>query len=160
MHIAVGADHAGFQAKSELAEWLRSAGHEVLDLGPMVLDPADDYPDYAQAVAEAVAAGRAERGVLLCGSGVGASITANKVPGIRAGLCHDTYSARQGVEHDDMNVLCLGTRVIGPQLTYELILAFLSATFSGEERHLRRLQKVQAIESRYAGPASKDAGVR
>ncbi len=156
MHIALGADHAGFQAKSELAQWLRSLEHEVLDLGASALDPADDYPDYAQAVAEAVAAGRAERGVLLCGSGVGASITANKVPGVRAGLCHDTYSARQGVEHDDMNVLCLGTRVIGPELTQELVRAFLHAGFSGEERHLRRLQKVRAVESRYSVPASND----
>ena len=155
MHIALGADHAGFQSKSELAQWLRSLGHEVLDLGAATLDPTDDYPDFAHAVAEAVATGGAERGVLVCGSGVGASITANKVPGVRAGLCHDTYSARQGVEHDDMNVLCLGTRVVGPELVRELVLVFLSATFSGEERHLRRLGKLKAIESRYSVPASK-----
>jgi ribose 5-phosphate isomerase B len=157
VHIALGADHAGFQTKNELAHWLRSLGHEVLDLGAATLDPDDDYPDFAEAVTEAVAVGRAERGLLLCGSGVGASITANKVPGIRAGLCHDTYSAHQGVEHDDMNVLCVGTRVIGPELAREIILAFVGATFSGEERHLRRLSKLKAVESRYTSPASNDA---
>ena len=154
MHIALGADHAGFETKSGLAQWLRSLGHEILDLGAAKLDPSDDYPDFAQAVAQAVAAGKVERGLLLCGSGVGASVTANKVSGIRAGLCHDTYSAHQGVEHDDMNVLCLGTRVIGPELAREIIFAFVGATFSGEERHLRRLGKLKAVESRYASPAS------
>lgn len=152
MRIALGADHNGFQLKDEIATWLRGWGHEALDLGASQLDPADDYPDYAQAVAEAVAANRADRGILICGSGVGASVAANKIRGIRAAVCHDTYSARQGVEHDDMNVLCLGTRVIGPMVAQELVQAFLNARFSGEERHLRRLAKVKALEARNAGP--------
>jgi len=122
--------------------------YQILDVGAHTLDPSDDYPDFAQAVAAEVASGRAERGILVCGSGVGACIVANKVPAIRACLCHDTYSARQGVEHDDMNVLCLGARVIGPELATELATAFLKARFSGEERHRRRLKKLLAIEQR------------
>ena len=118
----------------------------MLDLGAHTFDPDDDYPDFALAVAQAVALGQAQRGILVCGSGVGACIAANKVPGIRACLCHDTYSARQGVEHDDMNILCLGARIVGPELAEELVEAFLKAKFSGEARHRRRLEKVLAIE--------------
>lgn len=151
MRIALGADHAGFPLKQELARELRAQGHEVQDLGTASADPVD-YPDFAEAVGLAVVEGRAERGVVVCGSGVGASVAANKLPGVRAGLCHDTYSARQGVEHDDMNVLCLGARVIGSDLARELVRAFLNARFSGEERHVRRLKKVLAIEDRAGRP--------
>jgi RpiB/LacA/LacB family sugar-phosphate isomerase len=150
LRVAVGADHGGYSLKESLSTWL-STEHEVLDLGAHGLDPGDDYPDYAQAVAEAVASGDAQRGILICGSGVGACIAANKVPGVRACLCHDTYSAHQGVEHDDMNVLCLGARVVGIELARELIAEFLGASFSAEERHARRLAKVDAIERRYSG---------
>src|SRR5437667_12544815 len=146
MRLAVGADHAGFSLKQALVAYLKELGHEVQDVGAHRPDPNDDYPDFAQAVAEAIVNGRTERGVLICGSGVGASVAANKIPGIRAGLCHDTYSAHQGVEHDDMNVLTLGARVVGTELALELVRAFLAARFSGEERHARRLQKVLAIE--------------
>jgi ribose 5-phosphate isomerase B len=145
MRIAVGADHAGFDLKQTLAEDLRRAGHEVIDKGTGSTAPVD-YPDFAAAVGGAVLDGAAERGVLICGSGVGASVAANKLPGIRAGLCHDTYSAHQGVEHDDMNVLVLGARVIGVELARELVKHFLAAKFTGEERHRRRLAKVQALE--------------
>ncbi|MBI3961329.1 MAG: ribose 5-phosphate isomerase B [Deinococcus sp.] len=148
MRIAIGADHGGFPLKGRLVELLQSAGHQVLDLGTHSAE-AVDYPDYALAVGEAILSGRAERGILLCGSGVGACVAANKLPGIRAGVCHDTYSAHQGVEHDDMNVLCLGARIIGPELALELVRAFVQAKFSGEERHQRRLKKVLAIEQRY-----------
>jgi len=148
LSVALGADHGGFSLKSELLPWLHDQGYEVLDLGAHTFDPADDYPDFAVAVAQAVASGKAQRGIVVCGSGVGACIVANKLPGIRACLCHDTYSARQGVEHDDMNILCLGARVIGVELAKELVAAFLSARFSGEERHQRRLQKILTIESR------------
>jgi len=147
MKIAIGGDHAGLSLKNALAEMLRQDGHSVLDLGPARLDPDDDYPDAAAAVANAVAHGKAERGVLVCGSGVGASVAANKIRGVRAGLCHDTYSAHQGVEHDDVNVLCLGARVVGEALARDLTRAFVGARFSGEERHLRRLRKVQALET-------------
>ncbi len=149
MRIAIGADHAGLALKNEAVAWLAEAGHDVEDIGAHTLDPQDDYPDFALAVAEAIVAGRAERGVLVCGSGVGASIAANKVSGVRAAMCHDTYSARQGVEHDDMNVLCVGARIVGPALARELVTSFVSARFSGEERHIRRLGKVRDIESRY-----------
>ena len=148
MRVAVGADHAGYPLKEELAALLRRQGHEVVDLGATSAEPSD-YPDFADAVAQAVVGGRAERGVLVCGSGVGASVVANKVPGIRAAICHDAYSAHQGVEHDDMNVLVLGGRIIGPALAHELVRGFLAATFSGEERHARRLAKLRAIEKRY-----------
>jgi RpiB/LacA/LacB family sugar-phosphate isomerase len=148
MRIVVGADHAGFELKQSLAAYLRERGHEVIDKGTDSTE-AVDYPDFAEAVGKALVAGQAERGVLICGSGVGASVAANKLPGIRAGLCHDTYSAHQGVEHDDMNVLVLGGRVIGPELARELVRAYLSANFTGEERHRRRLQKVHALEGRY-----------
>lgn len=149
MKVVLGSDHAGFELKRNLAPYLREQGHEIVDVGTNST-AAVDYPDYAEAVAAAVRDGRAERGILLCGSGVGASVAANKIPGIRAGLCHDTYSAHQGVEHDDMNVLVLGARVIGQELAHELVRAFLGAKFAGEERHRRRLGKIQALESRYS----------
>ena len=148
LRVALGADHGGFLLKAELLPWLEEQGYQVLDLGAHELNPEDDYPDFAEAVARAVASDQAPRGILVCGSGVGACIAANKVPGVRAGQCHDTYSARQGVEHDDMNVLCLGARVIGLELAYELAMAFLKAHFTGEKRHCRRLEKVLDIERR------------
>jgi len=148
MRIVVGSDHAGYILKQEVGEALRQAGHEVLDVGTDSTAPVD-YPDSAEAVGKAVMDGRAERGVLICGSGVGASVAASKLPGIRAAVCHDTYSAHQGVEHDDMNVLVLGGRIIGPALAMELVRAFVAARFSGEERHVRRLAKVKALETRY-----------
>ena len=148
MRIVVGSDHAGYILKQEVGEALRQAGHEVLDVGTSSTAPVD-YPDSAEAVGKAVMDGRAERGVLICGSGVGASVAASKLPGIRAAVCHDTYSAHQGVEHDDMNVLVLGGRIIGPALAIELVRAFVAARFTGEERHVRRLAKVKALETRY-----------
>ncbi len=148
LRVAIGADHGGFALKDYIVRCLREA-YQLLDLGAFTLDPQDDYPDYAAAVARAVASGEAERGVVICGSGVGACIVANKVPGVRACLCHDTYSAHQGVEHDDMNVLCLGARVVGGELAEELVTAFLKAEFSGDERHCRRLQQVLTIELQY-----------
>src|SRR5262249_55198811 len=144
MKVAVGSDHAGFTLKQEVAASLRAAGHDVLDVGTDSTAPVD-YPDFAEKVALAVRDGRAERAVLICGSGVGASVAACKVPGIRAAVCHDTYSAHQGVEHDDMNVLVLGGRVVGPALAHELVQAYVAARYTGEERHARRLAKVQAI---------------
>jgi RpiB/LacA/LacB family sugar-phosphate isomerase len=147
MRIAMASDHAGFKLKQDLVKYLGELGHRIVDLGTNSEDPVD-YPDYAVAVGNAVLGGTAERGVLICGSGVGASVAANKLKGIRAAVCHDTYSAHQGVEHDDMNVLVLGSRVIGPALGRELVTAFLHATFSGEERHVRRLNKVRALEKR------------
>jgi ribose 5-phosphate isomerase B len=146
MRIAVGADHAGTPLNELAIADLRKLGHEVVDLGTHDSSKPDDYPDYAAAVAAQVASGRCERGLLICGSGVGVAVAANKIAGIRAGMCHDTYSAHQGVEHDDMNVLCLGARVIGPELMLELVRAFVAARFSGEERHRRRLAKVAALE--------------
>ena len=148
MKVAIGSDHAGFELKEALIKHLRQAGHEVLDVGAYSTE-AVDYPDYAKAVGLAVLAGRAERGIVACGSGVGASVAANKLKGIRAAMCHDTYSAHQGVEHDDMNVLCVGGRVIGPALAYELVDAFLAARFTAEERHLRRRNKVLAMEEEF-----------
>src|SRR2546428_9368299 len=145
MNIVIGCDHAGYALKNTLLEMLRGDGHVVRDLTPD-FDPQDDYPDSAVAVARAVANRSAERGIIICGSGVGASVAANKIRGVRAGLCHDTYSARQGVEHDDINVLCLGARVIGDMVARELVRVFLSARFSGEERHARRLRKTIALE--------------
>jgi ribose 5-phosphate isomerase B len=142
MKIAVGADHGGFELKGDVVQWLEGWGHKVLDLGAESYNRADDYPDFAFAVGEAVQTGEAERGIVICGSGVGACVAANKLPGVRACLCHDTYSARQGVEHDDMNVLCLGARIVGVELARELIRAFLGAAFQREERFLRRLNKV------------------
>jgi RpiB/LacA/LacB family sugar-phosphate isomerase len=145
VRIAVGCDHAGFPLKEGVIALLRQLGHSVEDLGTDSTDPVD-YPDFSRAVAVAVVSGRCERGVVLCGSGVGASVAAAKVPGIRAAMCHDTFSARQGVEDDDMNVISLGARVIGPSLAAEVIRAFTSAKFSGAERHVRRLAKINAIE--------------
>ena len=148
MRVAIGSDHAGFELKQELATLLKELGYDVIDIGTNGPAPVD-YPDFAEAIGLAVRDGRAERGVLLCGSGVGASIAANKIPGVRAGLAHDTYSAHQGVEHDDMNVLVMGARVIGPELAREIVRSFLSAQFTGEERHQRRLDKVKALETRF-----------
>ncbi len=145
MKVAIGFDHAGFPLKTTLVSVLRDLGHDVSDLGTNGPEPVD-YPDYARKVALGVLSGDCERGIVVCGSGVGASVAANKVPGVRSALCHDTFSARQGVEDDDMNVLCLGARVIGPALAAEVVRAFLAARFSGAERHVRRLNKVRAIE--------------
>jgi RpiB/LacA/LacB family sugar-phosphate isomerase len=147
MRVAVAADHAGFFLKQELVDYLTSLQYDVLDLGTNSADSVD-YPDYAEAVGKAIVEGRAERGLLVCGSGVGASVAANKIAGIRAGLCHDAYSAHQGVEHDDMNVLVLGARVIGPALAQELARGFLAAKFSGAERHRRRLEKIARLEKK------------
>lgn len=148
MKIVIGADHGGFALKTAVVPFLRELGHEAVDLGTHSSEPAD-YPDYARAVAGEVLSGRAGRGILICGSGVGACVAANKFPGIRASVCHDAFSARQGVEDDDMNVLCLGARVIGTELAKELVRTFLSARFSGAERHVRRLGKVAEIETEH-----------
>lgn len=149
MRIAIAADHAGYELKRDLAAALQAQGHEVSDLGTDSSAPVD-YPDCAESIAVALRDGRADRGIIVCGSGAGVSIAANKFPGVRAAVCHDSYTARQAVEHDDMNVLCLGARVIGPALAADLVAAFLGAKFSGEERHRRRLDKILAIESRFA----------
>jgi ribose 5-phosphate isomerase B len=150
MKIAIACDHAGFPLKGKVLEVVRRLGHTPLDLGADHLDPLDDYPDFSLKVGQAIQTGQAERGILLCGSGVGACIAANKLKGIYAGVCHDTYSGHQGVEHDDMNVLCLGPRVIGPGPAGEIIAAFLSARFigydPGQERHARRVAKVRKLE--------------
>jgi ribose 5-phosphate isomerase B len=148
MRIAIGVDHGGYELKATLIDVLQKSGHEVVDLGAFEYLPADDYPDYALAVGQAIQSGQAERGILVCGSGVGVAITANRLPGIRACLCHDTYTAAQGVQHDDMNVLCLGGRVIGPELARVLAQAFLGASFDGGERFRRRVEKVTALEQR------------
>lgn len=148
MRVVIGADHAGFQLKTILAAYLRTSGHEVIDVGT-ASDAPVDYPDFAEEVAAFLLDGRSERGILICGSGVGASVAANKIPGIRAGLCHDSYSAHQSVEHDDVNMLVLGARVIGVELARELVERFLAASFTGEERHRRRLEKIKALERRY-----------
>ena len=155
MRIAVGADHAGTPLNEVAIAELRRLGHEVVDLGTHDPSQPDDYPDYAAAVAEELTSGRCERGLLICGSGVGVAVAANKVPGIRAGMCHDFYSAHQGVEHDNMNVLCLGARVVGPELMLDLVRAFLAAGFTGEERHRRRLAKISALEHRLSGETAK-----
>jgi RpiB/LacA/LacB family sugar-phosphate isomerase len=149
MKIAVGADHAGVPLNETVIAELRRLGHEVVDCGTHDPNKPDDYPDYAEAVGRAVLEGKAERAVLICGSGVGASVAANKLKGIRAGLCHDTYSAHQGVEHDNMNVICFGSRVIGPELALDLVRAFLKANFTGEERHERRLAKIAVMEQKF-----------
>jgi ribose 5-phosphate isomerase B len=147
MRIAVAVDHGGFPLKQLVIDELRRMGCEVMDLGAHDASPSD-YPDFAEAAGRSIIDGRVERAIVICGSGVGAAVAANKLPGVRASVCHDTYSAHQGVEHDDMNVLALGARVIGPELALELVRAFVSARFSGEERHARRLKKVLAIEER------------
>jgi ribose 5-phosphate isomerase B len=152
MKLVIGSDHAGFALKNSAGDVLRALGHQVLDVGAFNENPSD-YPDFAEAVGRAVLDGRAERGVLICGSGVGASVAANKLMGIRAAVCHDTYSAHQGVEHDDMNVLVLGSRVIGVKLTEDLIKAFVGAKFTNEERHVRRLAKIRALEAKFAAGA-------
>ncbi len=148
MRLGVAADHGGLELKNQLAEALRAGGHEVRDFGASSSSPGDDYPDYVIPLAQAVARGEVDRGLAVCGSGVGACIAANKVPGVRACLCHDHFSAHQGVEDDDMNLLCLGGRVIGYALAWELVQAFLGARFSNAERHRRRLGKVLALEQR------------
>ena len=153
MRITIGADHAGFELKQLLAAFLRDQGHQVKDVGTNSTHPVD-YPDFAEAVSLSLLHGECDRGIVICGSGVGAAVAANKIPGIRAGQCHDTYSAHQGVEHDDTNVLVLGARVIGSEVAKELCVAFLRARFTGEERHQRRLAKTLAIEQRYAGTAA------
>jgi RpiB/LacA/LacB family sugar-phosphate isomerase len=145
MKIVIGSDHAGFRLKNAMGDLIRSLGHAVLDVGAYNENPSD-YPDFAEAVGRAVLDGRAERGVLICGSGIGASVAANKLIGIRAGICHDTYSGHQGVEHDNMNVLVMGSRVIGEKLAEDVVRAFLVAKFTNEERHVRRLAKVDALE--------------
>jgi ribose 5-phosphate isomerase B len=149
MRIAMGADHAGFELKRDLAAALAQQGHDILDVGTHTTE-AVDYPDIAEAVATAIRNGQVDRGIILCGSGAGVTVAANKFPGIRAAVCHDTYTARQAVEHDDINVLCLGARVIGPALARLLTETFLAATFSADDRHLRRLAKIDAIESKYS----------
>jgi ribose 5-phosphate isomerase B len=149
MKIAVAADHAGYELKQVVVRDLKTAGYEIIDLGAHALDPLDDYPDYTRLACEAVRSGRVQRAIIVCGSGVGVSVAANKFPGIRAGTCHDTYSAHQGVEHDDMNVLCLGARIIGPELAREIVQTYLTARFSGDERHVRRLAKVCDIEAQF-----------
>ncbi len=148
MRIVFGSDHAGFDLKNQLMPTAAELGHEILDIGAFDANPSD-YPDFAEAVGRAVLDGRADRGILICGSGVGVSVAANKIPGIRAGLCHDTYSAHQGVEHDDANVLVLGSRIIGPELAKDLMRAFLAANYTGEERHRRRVAKIAALERKY-----------
>jgi len=148
MRIAFGSDHAGFDLKNQLMPSAAQLGHEILDVGAFDASPSD-YPDFAEAVGQAVLDGHADRGVLICGSGVGASVAANKIPGIRAGLCHDTYSAHQGVEHDDTNVLVMGSRIVGSELAKDLMRAFLAASYSGEERHRRRVRKIAALEQKY-----------
>jgi RpiB/LacA/LacB family sugar-phosphate isomerase len=153
MRITIGSDHAGFELKQILDEHLRQHGHQVNDVGTDSTEPVD-YPDFAEAVALSLLRGDCERGILICGSGVGAAVAVNKIPGIRAGLCHDTYSAHQGVEHDDMNVLVLGARVIGVELAKDLCATFLQARFTAEERHRRRLAKTLSIEQRYAAKAA------
>lgn len=163
MRIALAADHAGAELKADLLTRLAPLGHELIDLGGDGSDPNDDYPDYSLALGQAIISGRADRGILVCGSGVGASIAASKIPGVRAGLCHDTYSAAQGVEHDDMNVLALGARVIGIETAVSCSESFLAASFSGAPRHVRRMNKIRAIEqdavhletSREAGQATR-----
>ncbi|HEX4021230.1 MAG TPA: ribose 5-phosphate isomerase B [Acidobacteriaceae bacterium] len=149
MKIAIGSDHAGFEMKEEVRKYMANLGHEVLDLGAYNAEPSD-YPDFAEAVGRALMVGNAERGVLICGSGVGVSVAANKMPGIRAGLCDDTYSAHQGVEHDNMNILVMGSRIIGSALALDIVSSYLGARFQKDvERFVRRLNKVNAIEARY-----------
>jgi RpiB/LacA/LacB family sugar-phosphate isomerase len=147
MKMVIGSDHAGFVLKNAMGDVLRSMGHEVLDIGAFNENPSD-YPDFAEAVGRAILDGRAERGVLICGSGIGASVAANKLVGIRAGICHDTYSGHQGVEHDNMNVLVMGSRVVGEKLAEDIVRAYVPAKFTNEERHVRRLAKVATLEKK------------
>ncbi|MDM7997386.1 MAG: ribose 5-phosphate isomerase B [Acidobacteriota bacterium] len=150
MRVVVGSDHAGFEMKEQVAAHVREAGHPVLDVGTHSAAPAD-YPDYAEALGMAILNNQADRGILICGSGVGASIAVNKIPGIRAGVCHDCYSAHQGVEHDNMNVLVMGARVIGQSLANDIVDVYLDAQFTCEDRHLRRLEKIRKLETRFCG---------
>ena len=160
MVIAIAADHAGFRLKVLILEFLKTLGHDMVDLGTQSEEPVD-YPDYARALAQEILSGSAERGILICGSGVGACAAVNKFPGIRAAICHDTFSAHQGVEDDDLNVLCLGARVIGPELAKEIIRVWLDAVFSGAERHCRRLAKIDQIEKEFLkGRAEKRGEVK
>jgi RpiB/LacA/LacB family sugar-phosphate isomerase len=148
MRIVIGSDHAGFELKSTIVSYIQDLGHQIIDVGTNNAEPVD-YPEYAEAVGKAILEERADRGIMICGSGVGASIAVNKLPGIRAGLCHDTYSAHQGVEHDNINVLIMGARIIGIETARELVRAYLGAEFTKEERHLRRLDKVSKLEEKY-----------
>jgi ribose 5-phosphate isomerase B len=157
MKIVIGSDHAGFQLKNAMGDVVRSLGHAVLDVGAYNQNPSD-YPDYAEAVGRAILDGKAERGVLICGSGIGASVAANKLLGIRAGICHDTYSGHQGVEHDNMNVLVMGSRIIGEKLAEDVVRAFLAAKFTNEERHVRRLAKVHALEDKILKVVNVNSG--
>ena len=150
MKISLAADHNGFDLKKEISDQLENEGHEVIDVGPHSHDPLDDYPDYAKKLADSVSRGESLRGIMICGSGVGASVASNKVKGIRAAVCHDIYSAHQGVEHDDMNVLCLGSRIVGSEVARELVKAFIKAEYTGEERHQRRLDKVLDMEKDFS----------
>lgn len=150
MKISLAADHNGFDLKKEISDQLENEGYEVIDVGPHSHDPLDDYPDYAKKLADSVSRGESLRGIMICGSGVGASVASNKVKGIRAAVCHDIYSAHQGVEHDDMNVLCLGSRIVGSEVARELVKAFITAEFTGEERHQRRLDKVLDMEKDFS----------
>ena len=150
MKISLAADHNGFDLKKEISDQLENEGHEVIDVGPHSHDPLDDYPDYAKKLADSVSRGESLRGIMICGSGVGASVASNKVKGIRAAVCHDIYSAHQGVEHDDMNVLCLGSRIVGSEVARDLVKAFITAKYTGEERHQRRLDKVLDMEKDFS----------
>jgi len=150
MKISLAADHNGFDLKKEISDQLENEGHEVIDVGPHSHDPLDDYPDYAKKLADSVSRGESLRGIMICGSGVGASVASNKVKGIRAAVCHDIYSAHQGVEHDDMNVLCLGSRIVGTEVARELVKAFIGAEYTAEERHQRRLDKVLDMEKDFS----------
>jgi ribose 5-phosphate isomerase B len=152
MRVGVASDHGGFPLKEELVKRIREAGHEVIDFGARELDPGDDYPDYVIPLARAVTSEMVDRGVAVCGSGVGAAVCANKIPGIRAALIHDHFSARQGVEDDHMNMICMGGRTIGPAVAWDLVDTFLRAEFSQAERHLRRLAKVASLEAGRMGP--------
>jgi len=151
MRVGIATDHGGFDLKKELVDYLRTAGHEVVEYGAAALTPGDDYPDFVIPLARAVAGGQVERGIAICGSGVGASVCANKIPGVRAGLIHDHFSARQGVEDDHMNVICMGGRTVGPEVAWDLVETFLASRFSQAERHLRRLGKVASIEAQTIG---------
>ena len=150
MRISVAADHNGYELKNEISEILKREGHDVIDIGPHSLDPLDDYPDFAKPLAKSVSSGETDRGIMVCGSGVGASVAANKVKGVRAAVCHDIYSAHQGVEHDNMNILCLGSRIVGTEVVRELVSAFISAEYTNEERHARRLNKVIEMENDFS----------
>ena len=149
MRIVISADHNGFELKDIILKLLNDTEHTVLDVGPHSFDPLDDYPDYAKIMAKSISQGESDRGIMICGSGVGASVAANKVKGVRAAMCHDVYSAHQGVEHDDLNVLCLGSRIVGSEVARELVIAFINASYTHEERHQRRLEKVLDMENEF-----------